>query len=51
VISNIVLNTYETSKGNDCSRCGEMIRNDNDVWFSGFIKNLGQATAYMTKIW
>lgn len=34
-----------------CSRCGGMIRDDNDVWVSGFIKNLGQTTAYMIQIW
>jgi hypothetical protein len=54
VISNIVLNTYmKLQKGMTvlCSRCGGMIRDDNDVWVSGFIKNLGQTTAYMIQIW
>jgi ribonuclease HI len=47
-----VLNTDGSAKiGVGKAGCGGVLRNDTGVWMEGFAKGLGDATAYMSKLW
>ncbi|KAK2417953.1 hypothetical protein QL285_040194 [Trifolium repens] len=47
-----VLNTDGAAKiGTGKAGCGGVLRNDAGVWMEGFVKGLGDTTAYMAELW